>query len=71
MRIFSQAKIKIAAVIKVVKIFQLIVEVSKTATAVPTQIGIIATLYIGGLIAANHNLFFEAAINSVVIETGF
>ena len=54
-----------------VKIFQLIVEVSKTATAVPTQIGIIATLYIGGLIAANHNLFFEAAINSVVIETGF
>jgi hypothetical protein len=35
--------------------------------AVPTEIGITATLYMGGLIAASHNLLFGCSINFVVI----
>ncbi len=54
--IFSQAKIKIAAAIKVENIPTFTNLFSANATDVPTQIGIIATLYIGGLIAAIHNL---------------
>ena len=54
--ILLQATIQIAAVKKVENMPLFIILVSAKATAVPTQIGITATLYIGGLIAAIHNL---------------
>jgi len=56
-----------AEIKNVEKIDELIVLVSAKAIAVPTEIGITATLYMGGLIAASHNLLFERSINFVVI----
>ncbi len=64
---FSHAIIKMADIKNVEKIDELIVGVSAKATAVPTEIGITATLYMGGLIAASHNLLFGRSINFVVI----
>ena len=49
---------QIAAVKKLENIPPFSILVSVKATAVPTQMGIMATLYIGGLIAAIHNLDF-------------
>jgi hypothetical protein len=63
----SQAIIKIADSKKLEKIAPLIIWFSAKATAVPTQIGIIATLYMGGLMAANHSLELEDLIKLVVI----
>jgi hypothetical protein len=53
--ILLQATIQIAAVRKVENIPAFKIFVSATATAVPTHIGIMATLYMGGLIAAIHS----------------
>jgi hypothetical protein len=65
---FSQAIIKIADIKKVENIAPLIILVSAKATAVPIQIGMIATLYMGGLMAASHNLLFDWSIKLVVIR---
>jgi hypothetical protein len=54
-----QAKIKIDASRKIEKTPRRIVLVSAKATAVPTQIGMTATLYMGGLMAANHSFWVE------------
>lgn len=54
---FSQARIKIAETRNVTKISAWKSPVSEYAIAVPTQIGIMATLYMGGLMAANHSFF--------------
>jgi hypothetical protein len=64
---FSHAIIKMAEIKNVEKIDELIVLVSAKAMAVPTEIGMTATLYMGGLIAANHNLLFGRSIIFVVI----
>nr|WP_250126263.1 hypothetical protein [Chroococcidiopsis sp. CCMEE 29] len=58
---------KTAAVKKAENIPLFIVLVSAKATAVPTQIGMMATLYIGGLIAAIHNFVFGYEISFVVM----
>jgi hypothetical protein len=68
--IFSQARIKIAAAIKVANIVKLNTFFSVKATALPTQMGMMATLYIGGLIAAIHNLLLGRVICFVVISLG-
>jgi hypothetical protein len=62
-----QATILTAESKKAAQIQPLSCLVSDHAIAVPSQIGITATLYIGGLIAANHNLRLESGNTSVVI----
>merc|ERR1712054_42983 len=65
--IFSQAIIKIAEVRKIPKILGSNIAFCPKAVAVPTVIGIMATLYIGGLMAANHNFPFDGGTLDVVV----